>query len=126
MSIFTLDGVEYNVFVEKLTRSFNVLDGNNSGRTTDGNMHRDIVGTYYNYKLDLSMNNVNTKEYARFYEAISSPIPSHTLTFPYNDETLTFKAYVTKGDDNLRVINGVNVWSGLSIQFVAMEPQRRG
>lgn len=123
--MITMDGKKYNVNVMELKRSFTVLDTDKSGRPLNGNMIRDIVGTYYNYNLQIEMKNYDVKEYSSFYQAISSPTEKHTVTFPYNNETLTFKAYITKGEDNYKLINGVPVWSGLSVDFVAMEPYRR-
>ena len=41
---------------------------------------------------------------------------------------MTFKAYVTQGEDDLAIRNNKNYWGlgdGLSINFIAMEPQRR-
>ena len=43
-----VDGTEYGGIVTALTRNFEVVDGDNAGRTLDGVMHRDLIGTYYN------------------------------------------------------------------------------
>lgn len=129
MAIFTLDGVEFNVWVTSLKRKFAVTDTDNSGRTMDGNMHRDIIGTYYNYTMDIDTEDLKLSDYDLLYEMLSAPVPSHTLKVPYGQSTLTFKAYVTNGEDNVtirKVKKGVaNIWNGLSINFIAMEPQRR-
>lgn len=122
--VFKLDGTDYNVFVTKLERSFEVADSDSSGRTKDWNMHRDVVGTFYNYTIEVEARNNDQKAYNDFYQAISSPEESHDVIFPYNGETLSFKAYCTKGKDNLKIRNGQNLWSGLSINFIAMAPQR--
>jgi len=49
--VFLLDGKAYAVEVEELERSFAVTDTDQSGRTTDYSMHRDIIGTFYNYTM---------------------------------------------------------------------------
>ena len=41
-----------------------------------------------------------------FYEAISAPVDSHSLTVPYAQGTLTFEAYVANGDDDLLTAYG--------------------
>ena len=51
------------------------------------------------------------------------------MSFPYGQETLEFEAYVTNGKDKLKKEkdkdgNDINKWSGLSIDFIAMGPQR--
>lgn len=125
---FLLDGKAYRVEVEELERSFAVMDSENSGRTADYNMHRDIIGTFYNYTLKVFPADGDLEAYDAFYDAVSNPVyESHEITFPYGQETLTFKAYVSQGKDKLRKRNGKNIWGmdGLSLNFVAMEPQRR-
>lgn len=129
-AVFLLDGKEYNVEVEhdSLERSFAVTDTDQSGRTLDYTMDRDIIGTFYNYTMKIYPKTADMASYNAFYDAISDPAyESHTMTFPYGDETLTFQAYVSQGKDKLRIRNGKNYWgqSGLSLNFVAIEPQRR-
>lgn len=123
-----MDGVPYRVRVPTggLKRSFDVLDGPNAGRMLGGRMTRDVVGTFYNYQLEISRDGASLEEYDRLFEVLSAPVDSHTVTFPYGQDTLTFEAYVTKGNDSLlRKNKGKSYWGGLSVQFVAMAPQRR-
>lgn len=122
--VFVMDGIDYNVNVMKLERSFEVSDSDSSGRTKDWVMHRDVVGTFYNYTMEIEMKDYDLEEYTRFYEAISSPIASHSMTFPYNGTTLSFEAYCSKGKDSLQIRQGKNIWSGLSVNFIAMQPQK--
>ena len=121
--IFKLDGKYYDVAIRKLTRSATVLDNDKTGRTLDGAMHRFIIGTYYNYTLELDIR--NAADYDAFYEAITAPVPSHDLVVPYGQSTLSFRAYVTDAEDELLIQHkNKNYWNGLAINFVAMKPQR--
>lgn len=124
-SIFSIDGVELRVNVTKLERGFSVTDTENSGRTQDFSMHRDVAGTFYNYTLEIEPESAFRADYDTFYNIISAPVESHRMIFQYGQETLEFKAYVTQGKDSLKRIDGKNLWSGLSVYFVAMAPQRR-
>lgn len=127
--VFTIDGVDLRVEVMDLKRSFSVTDSEHSGRTKNDEMHRDIVGTYYTYTIQIEPNTAYRADYDTFYEIVSSPVAFHRMSFPYNQETLEFQAYVTNGEDSLTIRKEkgtqVNRWSGLSLQFVAKEPQRR-
>lgn len=127
--VFTIDGVDLRLFVINLKRKFEVLDTQNSGRVQSLRMYRDIGGTFYNYTLEIDPEKSNRADYDTFYEIVSSPVESHIMTFPYAQDTLTFEAYVTNGEDNLKIReeNGkqVNKWDGMSLNFIAMEPQRR-
>ena len=121
--LIKIDGKDYDVINSELTRSFQVLDGENAGRTLDGEMHRDVIGTYYNYTWKLEPKNI--EDYSELYDVLSSPDDYHTITIPYNQSTKTFKAYVTNGQDQLRrQEDGVNYWTGLSINFIAISPNR--
>lgn len=128
-NIMLLDGKAYNVDIRELKRKFAVTDTKNSGRVADYSMHRDIIGTFYNYTLKIAPKNGDMVSYNSFYEAISSPLlASHSLQLPFGEETLTFQAYVTQGEDELKIRNGRKFWGtddGLSVNFIAMEPQRR-
>lgn len=125
-SVLSLDGKAYpNLHVVSLKRSFSVLDGDNAGRVMTGAMKRDIIGTYYNYSMEIDPVSSDLAEYDEFYEAISSPVDSHVLTVPYAQTTLTFDAYVANGEDELASkYNGRNEWQNLAVNFVAMKPKR--
>lgn len=125
-SVLSLDGKAYpNLHVVSLKRSFSVLDGDNAGRVMTGAMKRDIIGTYYNYSMEIDPVSSDLAEYDEFYEAISAPVDSHVLTVPYAQTTLTFDAYVANGEDELvSKYDSRNEWQNLSINFVAMKPKR--
>lgn len=127
ISVFSVDGVQYpNVHVLSLKRNFAVLDGPNAGRVMDGSTKRDIIGTYYNYSMDLDSSYSDLTEYDNLYEVISSPQDSHNIVVPYGQGTLAFEAYVANGEDDLiHKRDSFNKWDHLRINFVAMKPQRR-
>lgn len=122
----TLDGQTYpHIHFASIKRSFSVLDGENAGRVMTGKMERDIIGTYYNYAVEVDADDRFPAEYDAFWEAISAPVDSHMLVVPYAQATLTFEAYVSNGQDELDfMMDAQNRWDGLSFNFIAMEPQR--
>ena len=125
-NIFKLDGVYYNLSVASIKREAAILDGADAGRTLSGDMDRDIIGTYYNYSMDIDSSNCDPKDYDIFYEAITAPEDYHTVEFPYGQSVLTFRAYVSNVSDSLqRITKQGNLWSGLSVKFTAMSPKRR-
>ena len=49
-----------------------------------------------------------------------------TVTVPYGQGTVTFEAYVSGVEDELkRMGDGFNRWGGLTVTFTAMSPKRR-
>ena len=125
MKLIEIDGVKYDVYDTKITRGFQILDGENVGRLMNGKMERDVIGTYYNYTWELSP--ADYEDYDELYEVLSAPVDYHIITVPYGrDSTKTFQAYVTSGQDELiHVGNNRNYWEGLSVQFIAINPARR-
>lgn len=122
--LFTIDGVGYNVCVTKLTRKFSVLDTEKSGRTLDGEMYRDPIGTFYNYSMTISPRGSDVAAMDAFWEAISQPAVSHICVFPYGQEMLTQRMYVTSGEQDLTVVaNQKSVWGDITINFIAMGPK---
>lgn len=127
-NIVKIDDRYFNIVIPQggLQRSFSVVDTDNSGRGVNGNMIRDIVGTYYNYGIAFDTRLLDVSEYDALYEILSAPVDSHSIIVPYGQKTLAFDAYVTNGSDSLlRVDSAGNHWKGLSINFTAMNPQRR-
>lgn len=127
--VFEIDGMSFRLWVIELKRSFQILDSENAGRTQSYEMHRDIVGTFYNYTLKIDADKSNRADYDTFYEIITAAVDSHRMVFPYGQTTLEIEAYVTSGEDGLHIEKTedgqVNEWSGLSLKFTAMKPKRR-
>lgn len=125
--IFKVDGVSYNVIVPEggLKRQGRVLDGESAGRMLSGRMIRDIVGTYYNYSMQIDTRNLDVAQYDALYQVLSAPVDYHTVILPYGQSTLTFQAYVTNLDDELVLMqDGRNLWGNFSFTFIAMQPER--
>lgn len=121
---FLLDGVAYNVRVSKLTRKFSVLDSNKTGRTQDGEMYRDIIGTFYNYSMTVEQNGDDAESMDAFWDAISQPQKSHVCVFPYNQVTLTQRMYITSGEQDVKSITDKQTnWGELSVSFIATSPK---
>lgn len=123
-----MDGVSYKVRVKikTLGRSFRIEESERSGVVKSGRYFRDIIGTYYDYDMEVEPDPAAPEDYDGFYEAISAPVESHTITVPYGQSTMTYEAMVSSGEDKQRdKIGGVVRWTGLKVSFSAIAPQRR-
>ena len=123
----TIDGRAFpGIHVTKITRNFTVMDGENAGRVLTGRMDRDIIGTFYNYSFQIDSSQSSREEYDDFYNAVSAPVNYHNIVVPYGQSVLAFEAYVAQGQDELQYMeDDANRWGELSINVIAMEPQRR-
>lgn len=123
----TVDGIAYNVHVEyeSLQRSFEIIEGFNSGKMLTGRMTRDVLGTGYSYTLNIEPDPQHIADYDSLYEVLSAPQESHVVTLPYGQTTISFEAMVESGSDIfLGRIAGKNRWRGLSVNFKYIEPYR--
>lgn len=126
MNVFLMDGVAYNVSVTSLTRKFSVMDTDKSGRTQNGTMYRDIVGTFYNYTMTVGERGGDAASLEAFWAAISNPnAKSHVCQFPYGQDTLVQEMYVTSGGQDLKLMQpgGKNHWGEITVNFIAMSPE---
>lgn len=127
MDGITMDGIFYDVRVkyDTLDRAFRLTEGVNAGDMLSGRHERDLVGTYYDYALQVEPNPKNRAAYDAFYQAISAPQDTHSITLPYGQETITFDAMVESGADRYRgEVGGERRWTALTVQFSAVKPQR--
>ena len=121
--LFMIDGVGYRVHVLKLTRKFSVLDTERAGRTMDGQMYREPIGTFYNYSMTLAPLG-DHQDLEKLWEVISQPKKSFLCRFPYGQKTLTQRMYITGGEqDLLRAGKSGNFWGEISVNFIAMGPK---
>lgn len=122
--VFQMDGKVYDVDVVELRRDFAVEDTENSGKTMDGAMYREPLGTYYHYTMTVRAKPGNRTAMDDFWEAISQPVVSHVCTFPYGQRTLTQRMYVTSGEQALvRMSARGNLWGEASVSFTAIAPK---
>ena len=122
-----MDGTTYRLRVKfkTLGRSFRVEDGDNAGDMLSGLYKRDVIGTYYDYSMEVEPDPQYPGDYDNFFDAISAPVDSHSITVPYGQSTLTYTAMVTSGADVYQgKVAGVERWAGLQVQFTAQKPQR--
>ena len=121
---FLMDGVAYNVRVLALTRKFALMETGVSGRTQNGQMYRDLFGTYYNYSMTVAQRGDDAESLDAFWQAVSAPKVSHLCVFPYGQTTLTQRMYVQAGQQALEFMEtDKNHWSAVEISFVAMAPE---
>jgi hypothetical protein len=127
METVTLDGKKYRLRLKygELQRAFSLPDGPNADEMFSGRHERDLWGTYYNFSLSVEPHPQYQTDYDDFYEAISAPQDSHTITLPYAQKTITFEAMVSGGTDYYKgKLGGVKRWGGLTVTFESIKPVR--
>ena len=117
-----IDGEEYRVpIASPMDRSADILDLT-AHRTEDGVLHREVIGTYYNYTLNF-LSSCPRAEYERLWWKISEPVASHLVRLPYQEEAS--EMYFSSVKDNVVIIdaNGKKC-KGLSCKLTMTRPSR--
>lgn len=119
-----IDGVTYNIPVIALNRKAEFLD-KYAERTEDGVLHRELIGVYFNYQLQLG-STTSVVEYAALWNKLTEPVEFHMVTVPDEDGTdYTFEAYFSSVGDSMRKVKDAQVfWKSLTVNFIAREPAR--
>lgn len=136
--MFSIDGIEFpHLRVTEFTQTFEILDGENAGRVISGEMVRDVIGTYYNYKMKISpeKNPAGMTDYNKLWDICSTPQDSHLIKVPYdvnsvgdNHSEQMFEGYITSGARNMEKYDydGTDYWKEGEFNFIAIAPKRRG
>ena len=122
-----MDGVTYRVRVKigTLEQSFHIDDGDAAGTAISGADIRDIIGTYYDYSMEVEPDPQAPGDYDAFFWAIAAPVDSHTITVPDRQGTMTYQAKVSAGRHQQKDrVGGMTRWTGLQVTFTATRPQR--
>ena len=118
-----IDGIGYKIDVLSVKRTADFLD-KYAERTENGDLERELIGVYFNYKLQLGPG-IDRTEYARLWDKLSEPVEFHEVTVPDEDGDYTFTAYFSNvADELLRKVAEKNYWKNLTVNFIAKKPAR--
>ena len=118
------------VHVKSLKRSFNKLSNSKSGRSQNGYMHNFLVGVYHNYKMTLAVNKdalLADKVWDALWDYIAAKQEWYYIKVPYNQGSVTFKAYITSAEQDCKKIKRKGSkkyikWGTIDLNFVACDP----
>lgn len=117
-----------DVAISAYERNFNVVDGQNAGRTMSGLMTRDIIGTYIGHTLTVFRRGDNYAGLDAFWNYLieHSVDDSVLLEAADGQTTISYQAYYTGGTQALdHVAGGVNYWGEISVNFIPIDAQKR-
>lgn len=126
--MLTIDGVEYRVWVTYPSRvlSFEIVEGNNSGKSLSFREIRDIGGTRYNYTMKVQPDPEHPEDFDALFYALSAPVAYHMVSMPFGQGTMEFEAVVRSGSiTDYGYQAGFRRWKDMEINMEAIEPQRK-
>lgn len=128
MSYIKLNGRSFDadVAISKYNRNFNVLDGENAGRVMTGRMVRDIIGTYIGHKITVFRRGDNYAGLDELWDYLVAHSVDDSIMLEAADgqTTISYEAYYTSASQDIeQVIDGVNYWGEIEVNFIPMEAQ---
>jgi len=118
-----IDGTTYNVPVKSIKATADFLD-KYAERTEDGTLQRELIGVYFNYRLEFGQD-ASAAEYAALWDKLTEPEEFHTVTVPDESGDYTFTAYFSNvGHELLKKKDARNFWKSLTVNFIARSPAR--
>jgi hypothetical protein len=121
--IITIDGIDYSIGVVKISRKANVFD-KYAKRTVDGDLHREIIGVYYNYEIEFG-SFWDMEQYDKLYDKLTEPQEFHIISVPTNKGIRTFKGYIAEVEDEIEYVENNNrIIKGLKCSFISKVPSR--
>lgn len=116
-----IDGTEYPVAITQLKRRADILD-KYAYRSEDGELHREVIGTYHNYDLQIAC--FNRHLYDTLFDVLSEPTAYHQVILPHDG--IQFRAYFSSVQDEILLVDDEGTtYKGLSCKCTAMVPRRR-
>lgn len=117
--VFIIDGVTFNVPIAELERKGDVLDLT-ATRTEDGKLHREIIGTYYNYSIKVAQTDFD--KYDAFWQVVTAP-QNHLVQLPH--ESAPKERYFGSCRDNIFFVTSDGYRAnGFSCNCIAVNPDR--
>lgn len=118
----TIDGTEYPVAITSMKRTGDILDLT-ANRTEDGVLHREVIGTYYNYSLEI-LAPTDPELYEDLWWVLTAPVASHSVKLPYQPSAFT--GYFSSCSDEVKIVqsDGTFVGKGISCKLTATRPSR--
>lgn len=120
----SIDGMYFDIPLVSLKRKADVLD-KYAERTEDGDLHRKVLGVYYNYDLSIGIVD-DSALYDRLFNKLTEPVEFHDITLPTSNGTYTFRGYISSVSDEYKQILGNKAtFQGLTCRLTAKTPTRR-
>ena len=129
MNYLKINGTVFDadIAISKYRLEYNVLDGDNAGRSQDhGSMIRDIIGAFPKLQITVFRKGNNYHGLDVLWEFLKAHSCDDYITLEAADgqNTISGKYYYSSFARDLEnVINGINYYGEIEINFVAMNAE---
>ena len=120
-----VDGIQFDIPMVSLKRTADFLD-KYAERTEDGELHRELIGVYYNYTLTAGTStDFGDTDYDAFWEKMTEPVEFHEISVPVRGGYYTFTGYISSvSDEYKKILNNEAEFTAFTCRFTAKRPAR--
>jgi PAS domain-containing protein len=127
MTLFKIDGIEFDVIVTGIQRNFNVIEGSNSGTAIHKQRElRDILGVKIGHSVSVA-GDENPEEYEALVNYLFGSIRESVMIEVIHNQThIQYEAAYNTASDSVSHIdhdNDVVYWNELTVDFRPIEMQ---
>ena len=129
MDYLKIGGRVWNVNVLAMSESFNILYGENTGRTIapGARMVLDPLGTFYGHRITVGRKKGDTNELDKLFEYVSQPrYDGIAVEAVHGQKTITYDAYISNGERTVKRIDVENElveYEAFEMNIIPMEAQ---
>ena len=113
-----------DVAISDYDETLNVLDGENANRVLSGRMIRDIKGAFLGHKVTVFRRGDDWQGIDRLWDYLVAHSIDDSVMLEAADGqgTIEYEAYYTTASRKIeKVVNGINYWGSVDINFIPME-----
>jgi hypothetical protein len=123
--LITIDGSTFDVPIVNVDISYETLD-KYAERTSNGKLHREVIGVYAKYNVTFGISNANPVSYASLISKLTEPVEFHSVILPSETGTVTGSFYFGTVRHSLyQVRESGKFFKGLTVPVVPREPTRK-
>lgn len=125
--LLTIDNIQFGIRLTKISRKADILD-KYAKRTINGDLLREVIGTYYNYHLEFGYSD-DVSRYKILWDKLTQPKAFHDIVIVDTIGKISFKGYIANVQDEIVYANpndGMSrAFQSLSCDLVAKMPSIR-
>ena len=122
--MFSVDGMQWTLPCD-IERVAELTASEISGMLLDKNYFNDVIGTFMQYTVTLTVPFGRMAQYTNLYNVLTDPVDAHSFVFPYNQGTITVTGRVANiSDVYKRLADGSTHWKGIKFTVISNAPSR--
>lgn len=120
-----VDGIYFDIPMVSLKRTADFLD-KYAERTEDGELHRELIGVYYNYTLTVgTSSDFGDTDYDTFWDKMTEPVEFHEISIPVRGGDYAFIGYISSvSDEYKKILDNESEFTAFTCKFTAKSPAR--